>query len=68
MKARKGPCPRSYVAFAACGLSCAERSLWEPGYKMVFSPGLVDRALPEFHISYDRGKYAEVWVSALPLG
>jgi hypothetical protein len=34
----KGPCPRSSVASAAHALSCADWSLRDPGYKMVFSP------------------------------
>jgi hypothetical protein len=32
----KGPCLRSYVASAACMLSCTDWSLRDPGYKIPF--------------------------------
>jgi hypothetical protein len=38
----KGPCPRSYVASAACVLSCADWTLWDPGYKMAKTNFLLD--------------------------
>jgi hypothetical protein len=46
MKARKAPCPSIYVVSAAPMLSWAVRFLRDPGFKMVLSPGLMDRALP----------------------
>jgi hypothetical protein len=46
MKASKGSCARIYVSFASSVLSCAEWSLSDPGYKMAFSPGPRNRALP----------------------
>jgi hypothetical protein len=45
----KGSCSRSYVAFAACTLSCTDWFLRDPGYNMAISPssqvGKVHRGL-----------------------
>lgn len=51
---QKETLPRSYVASAACALSCTDCSLWVPGYKMAFSPGPTDRILPGGHLSSGR--------------
>jgi hypothetical protein len=53
-KAGKRPCSRSYVASAACALSCADSFLRDLGYKMALSNMPVIRAFSGGQLSSGR--------------